>query len=370
MPVMRHPDRTLTVLFLSKRRPMQRDLLTQPYGRYYHIPRLLADRGHRVHVLLLSYQNDPAETFHKDGVTWESISVFRGGLPGYLARAKQLTRLSKPDWIVGFSDTYYGILAQQLAARYDTRCVIDAYDNFESYLPWCKPLHWFWRKSLSRATLVTAAGPNLVNRLAKSRPGRPTILVPMAADPPFFQETDRQTCRRILGLPDDKLLIGYCGSIYKDRGIEVLFSAYEQLLQKRNDIRLVISGRLGRNVTLPSDIHWLGYLPSDSMVTLLGCLDALIVMVQPSEFGNYSYPVKLYEAMCSKIPVVATETASTRWILGKHPDFLVPPNNPQSLRDRIEHVVPLGRVDYGPQPDWQKNVDILEKALLVTGRDD
>jgi glycosyltransferase involved in cell wall biosynthesis len=365
---MQHLDKPLTVLFLSKRRPMQRDLLTQPYGRFYHLPRLLAERGHRAHVLLLSYRNDSAAVSNKDGVTWESISVFRGGLSGYLARAKQIMRFSKPDWVVGFSDTYYGILAQRLAARYGARSAIDAYDNLESYLPWCKPLHWLWRKSLARATLATAAGPNLAKRLAESRPSLPTVLVPMAADPPFFQAVDRQTCRKILGLPDDNILIGYCGSIHKDRGIEVLFAAYKKLRQKRNDVRLVISGRLGRGITLPSDIHWLGYMPNEAMVTLLGSLDVLTVMIQPSEFGNYSYPVKLYEAMCGKIPVVVTETASTRWMLTKHPDFLVPPNDPQALCDAIERAASLGRVDYGPQPDWQANVDILEKAFLANGQ--
>lgn len=42
---------------------------------------------------------------------------------------------------------------------------IDAYDNYESYIPWLKLLHVLKRRALSRADLITAAGPNLLKQM-------------------------------------------------------------------------------------------------------------------------------------------------------------------------------------------------------------
>lgn len=50
----------MKLLCLCKRHPQGRDLFNRPYGRFFHLPRLLAERGHEVHLLLLSYRNDPS----------------------------------------------------------------------------------------------------------------------------------------------------------------------------------------------------------------------------------------------------------------------------------------------------------------------
>lgn len=46
-------------------------------------------------------------------------------------------------------------------------------------------------------------------------------------------------------------------------------------------------------------------------------------MNTPGAFGDYSYPIKLYEAMACGRPVVASRTASTAWVLRDFPDRLV-----------------------------------------------
>ena len=62
----------MKLTFLCKRRPMSRDLLTNPYGRFYYLPKLLADRGHDVTVVLLDYRGDEAVDINRDGVRWLS----------------------------------------------------------------------------------------------------------------------------------------------------------------------------------------------------------------------------------------------------------------------------------------------------------
>lgn len=342
---------------------MGKDLLTSPYGRFYYLPKLLAKRGHEVHLLLLSYKNDPDVSIHAHGFNWASTSVFNTGPIRYWNKANKLVGEVYPEWVIGFSDTYYGILAQKLSERHGVKSAIDAYDNYEGYIPWLQPLHYLWRKSLAKATLVTAAGPSLIQEFQKSRGARPAVTVPMAVDPSGFVPLDRRTCREGLGLPLDKKLIGYCGGISSSRGIETLFDAYVELVKQRPEVELILSGRKDKNLKLPTDAHWLGYLPDEAVPRLLNSLDVLVVSNRPSKFGRFSHPVKLYEAMACNIPVVASATPSTRWILRDHPELLVEPGSPSELRETIGRVLTKGRIDYGHQADWDTSCEIFEQAL-------
>jgi hypothetical protein len=129
----------MKILFLSKRRPQGKDLLTRPYGRFFHIPHTLAQRGHEVTLLLLSYKKEPGVALEKKGPTWISESLYPSGHFAYVSRAKRLAEEFEPDWVAGFSDIYYGIFAAMLGEKYDIGSAIDAQDNYESYILWLKP---------------------------------------------------------------------------------------------------------------------------------------------------------------------------------------------------------------------------------------
>ncbi len=227
----------LKLLFLSKRRPMGRDLVTKPYGRFYYLPRCLAERGHEVTLLLLDYRNDDPVDVQREGIRWISVPIGLRKPTRYLVKIQQLIEVERPDWVIGLSDTYFGMLAQHYGKKYAVRSCIDAYDNYESYIPWMTPLHKLWRRALSRADLVTAAGPDLAQYMSRQRKDRPAVVVPMAADPIGFMPMNQTECRLQMGLPVDGRLIGYCGSLHKSRGVEVLFEAFERL---RQTIRMLV----------------------------------------------------------------------------------------------------------------------------------
>jgi glycosyltransferase involved in cell wall biosynthesis len=290
----------------------------------------------------------------RGGINWSSVSLIKHGPFAYSREAKRIIQNGKPDWIVGFSDTYYGILAQRLGVKYQIKSIIDAYDNYESYIPWAKPLHAMWRESLSQADLVTAAGPSLADLLKQHRPSKQTVIAPMAADPQF-QPMDKIKCRQKLGLHVDKKIIGYSGStVVSGRGVETLFNAFDRLKQESENMELVITGRKGRGVNIPRDAKWLGYLPDEKMPLLMNSLDVLVVMNKDSIFGNYSYPVKLYEAMKCRIPVVVSRTLSTEWIMQSYKDLLVDPENPTELADKIIFAQALEETKYENPKNWDE----------------
>ena len=340
--------------------------MATPYGRFFHLPRYLADRGHEVHLLLLSYRKDAPLTNYIDGIHWQSQSIYTGGLWGYWHACQRCIRTVRPDWIIGFSDTYYGILAQFLAARSGSKACIDAYDNFESYIPWARPLHAVWRRAVARADLTTVAGPQLGSLFRRYGCPRRATTVPMAADA-VYRPLSAGKSREQLGLPLNRKIVGYCGAIHPNRGIQTLFEAAERLRRYNPDILLVFSGRRARGVTLPASVKWLGYLPDHRMPALINSMDVFWVVNQPSSFGNFSYPVKLYEAMACQVPVVASETAPARWILNDRSQFLVRPNDPKALVTKTVELISRGRFDYGRKAGWETSGHLMEAALLAHG---
>lgn len=344
---------------------MGRDLFTRPYGRFYYLPHLLACLGHEVRVLLASYKNDPAEHLDIRNTVWMSESVYGFGFTRYLKRANGIVQSWKPDWIIGLSDTYYGILAERLARRCSARCAIDAYDNYESYISWLKPLHGLWRDALSRATLVTAAGPHLAELLQASRPQGPTVVIPMAADP-IFQPMDKNLAREALKLDLDEKMLGYSGALYGNRGIDTLFRAFDLLAAERPEVKFVLSGRLQKGLALPPNATWLGYVPDQQMPNVVNSFDGLLVINELSAFGTYSYPVKLYEAMRCGIPVVASDTPPARWILNGDARFLAKPGDPYDLaRKASEMLSETRRIEYRAQNSWETSAGLFESALAA-----
>ena len=338
---------------------MGKDLVGSPYGRFFHLPRILAERGHQVSIALLDYENGAELEIEAQGIRWTSSPFL-----GYFAAIRKQVVDSPPDWVIGFSDTYFGILAERVARKHGLQACIDAYDNYESYMPWAKPLHWLWRRALRRADLVTAAGPDLAALMSKGQESQKAAVVPMAADPIGFEPRDKLACRQTLQLPVDAPLVGYCGSMHRSRGVDVLFDAIPLVLAERPDVRFIHSGRTWNDVLLPQTIKSLGFIDDVKVPVLLNSMDVLVVTNRASSFGHYSYPVKLYEAMSCQVPVVATRTRATEWILDGHRGSLVQPANPQELSVAILRALKEQDADYGSVPTWASSCDIFENALL------
>ncbi|QPK63421.1 glycosyltransferase family 4 protein [Methylomonas sp. LL1] len=360
----------MKIICLCKRRPQGRDLLTRPYGRFFYLPYHLAKQGHDVTILLLGYGDDPPIHYNAHGMDWYTESlrsqIHSRGTLTYLRRARILVQTHKPDWIIGLSDTWYGIMAAHLGSQYGIKILIDAYDNYESYIPWAKPLHWAWRSALKRATALTAAGPELAALISRERAESPATVIPMAADP-IFQPINDESLRRRFDLPDGVPLIGYCGALYKNRGVSTLFQAMEYLLNDVPDAKLVLSGRKEQGLKIPKKIEHaviqLGYLPDEKMPLLLNALDILLVVNRDSAFGNYSYPVKLYEAMQCRKPVIASNVAGTRWVLRNHPECLTDAGNPEYLARHIRDALLWKTKEYTPNCDWTDSALMLSDLL-------
>jgi glycosyltransferase involved in cell wall biosynthesis len=287
-------------------------MLQRPYGRFFNLPCELAARGHSVQLLLIDYKSGADETAVRNAVQIESVGLRRNPAVVW-QRIQRITQDFAPDWVIGLSDIWYGILAARIARRCEAHYAVDSYDNYESYMPWAIPAHMLWRSAITGADLVTAAGQPLLDYMTRTGCRGVTAVVPMAADGIFFPR-DRSECRRALGLPQDGPLIGYTGSLHASRDTHLLLAVMNDFALRMPAARFVLSGRRLQALELPSNATHLGYLPDDQVPLLLNAMDVMLSLNLPTLFGEHSYPVKIYEAAACEIPFVATSTRATRWM--------------------------------------------------------
>lgn len=355
----------LRILFLSKRHPQNRDLIERPYGRFYYLPRLLGEAGHEVRVLLCSHKRLPSVDLHRDSVRWTSHDLRTLGPLALASRLQKDADAFAPDWIVGCSDIWYGLLAKRIAMQSGVRFAIDAYDNFESYMPWNLPLHTLWHRAIARADKIIAAGPQLAARLDSHRLGKPpATVVPMAADPAFTL-LDHSVSRSELGLPDGSPLIGYMGGWARNRGTQTLIEAFRQVRTMRPDARLVLTGRPPEQVLAEPGVIGLGYVEDSKLPVALSALDIASVITADTSFGRYSYPAKLCEAMACNVPVAATATEPVRWMLGDDRRFLARIGDEMALAMRILDLLDgPRRIRYPSITSWRDSARSFEAALM------
>jgi glycosyltransferase involved in cell wall biosynthesis len=357
----------MKLLFVGKREPQQRDLVARPYGRFVHLPVHAAHRGHEVAVLLASHKGTPETTLERDSVRWSTCDA-RANPVRALAWLDAQARAFKPDWIVGMSDAWYGWIAHRLARRTRARLAVDAYDNYEAYMPWNLPLHLAWRHALRAADVVTAAGPQLAELLQRSRGARqrPVDLVPMAADPAFAPQ-DRRAARALLDLPQDTPLVGYSGGWAANRGTNVLLAAFALVRARRPDARLVLTGRPPAHALAVDGVLPLGYIHDAKLPFVFSAIDVACVITSDSAFGRYSYPAKLCEAMACGVPIVATDSDPVRWMLAGDTRFLAPIDDADGIATQILANLGMARVAYPALPTWGTSGDALLAALGSTG---
>lgn len=359
----------LRLLFVCKRHPQQRDLLTRRYGRFYYLPTQLAGLNHDVRVSLCSHRRLPTVKEERDSVHWSSYDLWTLGLRGLMRALSREATEFQPDWIIGCSDAWYGPIARRMAVQMGTQLAIDAYDNYESYMPWNLPLHVLWRRSVRAADLVTAAGPQLAQRLQSHRGGgRPVEIIQMAADPEF-KPLDKQACRHALGLSLDALFMGYVGSWAKNRGTDVLLNAFRHARAVKPKLQLLLSGRPPQWVQAEPGVVTTGYVSDAQLPILINALDVACVITADTGFGRYSYPAKLCEAMACAVPVVATATEPVRWMLGDCEEYLVPLNDAKALSDRVLSQLVEQRAEYGPRETWGDCAQRFGQLLKEGSRD-
>lgn len=328
---------------------MGKDLLDDAYGRFQEIPLALARAGHEVHGLCASYRPRPEgeRVVGERGaaVSWRALNVpavSPRALLAWISRAGKMATELRPDVIWACSDSFHAALGARLERRLGIPCVVDLYDNFESYganrIPGVTPL---LKRAVRAAAGVTCVSGAL-ERLVRQRYGRdgPTLVLENGVSSDFAPQ-DRLACRARFRLPPEARIVGTAGALGAERDIETLFAAFHGLAARDAGLYLLLAGRVLGGTRIPAHprIVYLGERPLRDVPMVIGAMDVCVVCNKRSTFGDYCFPQKLYEIVACGVPPLVADTGGVAPLLAATPANRYEPESAASLAAGIERLL-------------------------------
>lgn len=236
------------------------------------------------------------------------------------------------------------------------RAIIFSHDHIPLFFAGFIAPHLFYdihdypeRNVLFRHVLQRAAGFSVQTRskvaaLARDFgiPPERVVAWPNGTDVERFRDLEpREQAREQLGIPADRLVVLYTGSLQTWKGVDVLVRA-AALLPARFQTYIVGGA--------PHEIAPLKRLAPGAAVTFVGnrpwremplWLAAADILVLPNTgreeiSRSWTSPMKLFEYMASGRPIVASNIPSIREIVDETTAFLAKPDDPRSFVAAIE----------------------------------
>lgn len=170
------------------------------------------------------------------------------------------------------------------------------------------------------------------------------LVAPNGFDSSAFERARTLDLREMLRVPSDSKLVMYTGQLFGWKGAHILAKAIQELPTHVHAV--FIGGNAKETVSFKEQyahprIHVLGQKPHHEMPAYQVTADLLVVPNVPinRESSFETSPIKLFEYMASKRPIVASDLPSIREIVNGESVLLVEPNDPHALAKAIERVL-------------------------------
>ncbi|MDL1896244.1 glycosyltransferase family 4 protein [Anaerolineae bacterium CFX7] len=153
------------------------------------------------------------------------------------------------------------------------------------------------------------------------QPAERVFVIPDAYDDAVYFPRDQILTRRALHLQVDAPLVAYAGLTFKYRGLDVLLRAFQAWNETRAQL-LLIGGRafeiqelqtLARALELGDRVQLIGRQAPDVIAAYLAAADALVIPDTVTDAT--ASPLKMFEYMAMRRPIVCVDRAALREIL-------------------------------------------------------
>ncbi len=363
--------------FLTKRQYMQKDVIDDCYGRLYEIPNQLAQSGHSVQGICLSYRKRVEAIFKSehtqtDQVTWYSFNLGYLIIPGlirYLHAVKSRIETFKPDILIGSSDCPHVIITVLLAKWLKIPCVVDLYDNYESFgLAKFPGMTQAYRWAIEQVDGVCCVSEPLADHIRQTYQHSNVSTLESTINPDGFYPMDARKCRQQLQLPLSAKLMGVAGSLHRNRGIDLLYRSFIALADSDPELHLVLAGPVDKSCPIPEHprIHYLGLLPHDQIVIFFNALDLAVVCMRDTDFGRFAFPQKTYEILACRTPLLTARLGALQRTLEEYPQCLFEPEDENDLQQKIKHLLANPVIINLTIPTWSDQSIKLQSWLQTT----
>jgi len=317
------------------------------------LPRL--DRSkYEVTFMILIEQDKPLDDyfhmFEQKGIKTKRLIIRRDVDPKCLWEMYLFIRRNRFDIVhthLVHADLY-GTLAAKLAG---VKCIVSTKHNDNNFR-----YNWFFKvvnKQLSnlnnRVITISQWLEKFSKEIEKINPNKLiTIHYGLSLDSANYKAND--DIREELRIAKDTVLIGTVARLVKQKGHIYLFEAMARIIEKRNDLKLLIAGDGHLRSDLEKQVERLGI--SNYVIftgyrrDVFSIMKSIDIFVLPSLWEGFG--LVLLEAMAACKPIVATEVSAIPEIV-IHGDtgLLVSPRNSTDLANAITKLIEnreLGRV--------------------------
>jgi glycosyltransferase involved in cell wall biosynthesis len=327
----------------------------------------LASLGHKVHIIApFKFLPGPL-TGEIDGVQihWGAyIARHAANTPWSRVKKRYLMYIvtrkllrQKLDWLILYDIGLEGLPFVILAKNAGCKVAADNCDI--SYFSGQKSLLGMWYVISDRIghLLITprldlnfAISSRIEAVLRRKAPRVPRVRVLAPVDMGKFtrRKIGGAAFRKRYGI-EDILVIGYFGSVWAIKGLEVFIKAADKLLAYGKPFKLLITGNAARNAYLLKLISELGlkdrviltgFLSTDELITAMSVPDILVEPKIEDQENQASFPQKLAEYLAMGKPIVASTIGDIpRFLHDRENALLCRPGDPDALAEALNKLM-------------------------------
>lgn len=290
------------------------------WGRYANVPDAYDDEG--IEVLRPRYFSHPREN--------------NLGAPHWMQYLRlRLAGLEKPSLVHAHFALPYGWVGMRLARHWGVPLVVSLLGDDVNVYPHFSAAHMErFRAVIEAADAVISQGSSL-NDATEAMTGRRPQAVPLGVDLSLFTHIETRTeVRARLGLPQDRPIVFFVGSLFENKGVAEFLTALGRLGDKNVLGVLAGGGPLRAMVDAAPNALATGSLNQEGVRDYLEAAD---IVVLPSH--REGLPLCLVEAGAMERAVVATDVGSVRDLIGDGRGWLVPAKDADALTAAIITVL-------------------------------
>lgn len=222
-------------------------------------------------------------------------------------------------------------------------------------------MHWVynfnWRAKINdwfnfiNADLAVFVTKGLLNDYSKrfDLKNKKTLVLPDGVDLKIFDIdiSTKEACRK-LNLPLDKKILGYMGRFKTagmEKGIDDILESLK-LLNDKNIIFMAVGGseeeiahyqEKAEKLNINEQVILLGHCEQNKVAIYQKACDVLLMPFPYNQhYAYFMSPLKMFEYMASKRPIIASNLPSVREVLNETNAILIEPDNPESLTQGIK----------------------------------
>jgi len=179
------------------------------------------------------------------------------------------------------------------------------------------------------------------------------LVSPDAVDLTIFDiEMTKDEARKRLGLPQDKFILGYTGSFKTkgmDKGIADIFKALNKIKDNSKVVFVAVGGneietKFYRDLAKEEDVSkmvlFFKKVTQSELAIYQKAFDVLMMPFPDKlHYRLYMSPLKMFEYMAAKRPILATDLPAIREVLDHTCAYLAHPDDPESIAKGVEKMM-------------------------------